>query len=384
MDLKNKAKLRTWVEISKKSLLHNFNTFKKLAGEKVGIMSVVKANAYGHGINEVASLLEEAGSDWFAVDNLDEALTIRLTKVKKPILILGYIPITRVKEAIENDISFVLYREDFLSKIALFELGKKAKVHLKIETGLNRQGLSPNEAVKFAMKILQGRKVELEGISTHFANIEDTRDPAFAMEQLSHFKTVLKKLNAKKIKVSVIHCAASAASLLYKETHFNMLRLGISMYGLWPSKEIRNMLSLKKGKSSIDLKPVLEWKSKLAQVKTLKAGESVGYGRTWFAPRRTKIAIIPVGYYDGYDRDLSNNSRVLIRGNSAPVVGRVAMNMITVDVTDINKVSEDDEVVLIGKSNKERITADELATVLGTINYEVVSRINPYLPRIIV
>ena len=144
------------------------------------------------------------------------------------------------------------------------------------------------------------------------------------------------------------------------------------------------MLSLKKGKSSIDLKPVLEWKSKLAQVKTLKAGESVGYGRTWFAPRRTKIAIIPVGYYDGYDRDLSNNSRVLIRGNSAPVVGRVAMNMITVDVTDINKVSEDDEVVLIGKSNKERITADELATVLGTINYEVVSRINPYLPRIIV
>ena len=200
MDLKNKAKLRTWVEISKKSLLHNFNTFKKLAGEKVGIMSVVKANAYGHGINEVASLLEEAGSDWFAVDNLDEALTIRLTKVKKPILILGYIPITRVKEAIENDISFVLYREDFLSKIALFELGKKAKVHLKIETGLNRQGLSPNEAVKFAMKILQGRKVELEGISTHFANIEDTRDPAFAMKQLSHFKTVLKKLNAKKLK----------------------------------------------------------------------------------------------------------------------------------------------------------------------------------------
>ena len=240
------------------------------------------------------------------------------------------------------------------------------------------------EFVKLVKEIDREEKIELEGISTHFANIEDTLDPSFAMQQLSRFNKALKECKKEKIKIPYIHCAASAATLLYKNTHFNMVRIGIGMYGLWPSREAQMALSIKKMAGAIKLSPVLTWKSIVAQVKTLKAGESVGYGRTWFSPRKSRIAIIPVGYYDGYDRGLSNNSRVLIRGQFAPVVGRVAMNMITADVTEIRRAKPDNEVILIGKTKKEQISADELAIKIGTINYEIVSRINPNLPRIVV
>ena len=226
------------------------------------------------------------------------------------------------------------------------------------------------------------RFIVLEGISTHYANIEDTLDSSYAKFQLERFNKAANMLKKKNNKL-LAHTACSAAVLLYKSTHLDMIRVGIGLYGLWPSKETQIALSLKKG-NKIILRPVLSWKSRIAQVKTIDAGEPVGYGLTWYAPRRSKIGIIPQGYYDGYDRKLSNNSKVIVSGSEAPVIGRVAMNMIIVDLTNVAGAKTSDEVVLIGKYKGHEVSADYLSERIGTINYEVVTRINPNISRIII
>jgi alanine racemase len=256
-------------------------------------------------------------------------------------------------------------------------------VHLKIETGLNRQGIGEAEALKLAKSVMRHKEqIFLEGIYTHFSNIEDTLDPSFYKNQLGRFKKTLALLKRAKIFPPFVHCAASAGILLYPESLFNMVRVGIGLYGLWPSREIRAHLN--KRRKSMKLRPALSWKSIVAQVKGVKSGSSVGYGRTWTFSRNSKIAVIPVGYWDGYDRKFSNNSRVLVRGRFAPVIGRVAMNMIIADVTDIPMVAPEDEVVLLGKMGHQELSAEEMATRISTINYEIVTRINPTIPRVIV
>lgn len=369
------------IEISKKSLVSNVGRFRKIISKKVKFLAVVKANAYGHGLEIIASLIADC-VDWFGVDNIEEALTLRKTGIKKPILVLGHVPQKDLKLAADNDVALTVYTEEVID--ALKKLNKKVRVHLKIETGTNRQGVGLNDALKLAKLIKKNQdKVFLEGISTHFANIEDTLDPSFAKLQLSLFKKTIKLLSGQGINPPLKHTAASAATLLHKNTHFNMVRLGIGLYGLWPSRETQIAANINNG-SEIKLLPVLTWKTKIAQVKTIKPGEAVGYGRTWFASRPTKIAILPVGYYDGFDRKFSNNGRILANGKFAPIIGRVAMNMIVADVTDIKNVKLEDEVVLIGKQDRNEITADELAARAGTINYEVISRVNPLIPRVVV
>lgn len=380
----NKRYYKSWIEVSEDALIHNFRTFKKLVKPNVKIMSIVKANAYGHGLKQVSNILEGAGTNWFGVDSIDDAVSIREIGIKKPVLILGYLPPARVREAIDNRISFTVYHKDILKKIILLKSKRKARIHLKVETGLNRQGLVKNEVLNL-VRFFQSheRKFTLEGLSTHFANIEDTLDTSYALLQLEKFSNTIDFLRKKGIKPIFIHCAASAATLLHNKTHFNMVRLGIALYGLWPSKETRIALTLKKKGKKVTLKPVMSLKSIIAQIKSVNAGESVGYGRTWFAPRKSKIGIIPLGYYDGFDRKLSNNGRVLVNGMPAPVVGRIAMNMTMVDLTDIKKAKIGNTAVLVGRSRRSEITVDELATKIGTINYELVSRINPKLPRVI-
>jgi len=376
-------KNKTWLEISKDLLISNIKEIKKLLKENCKLCCVVKANAYGHGLEEVASVIKDE-TDLFAVDSLDEALKIRNLQIKKPIIVLGFTPLKNLKETIENDISFVIYNDSALEKIKKLNLDKKAKVHIKIETGTNRQGLCKRDAFVFARKLLkENNLLDLEGIYTHYANIEDTLDSSFAMLQLKKFNDVKKEFDKKIGKLKYYHTAASSAIILYPETHFNTVRLGISLYGLWPSKEVEINESLLK-KNGLKLSSVLTWKSIIAQVKKIKKGESVSYGRTWFSKRDSVIAVIPVGYYDGVDRKLSNLGRVLIKGKYASIVGRVAMDMIIVDVTDIKNVEVEDEVVLLGKQGENRITAEEIADKLGTINYEVVCRINPLIPRYIV
>lgn len=377
MQFKNK----TWVEVSKSALLHNVGVFRKAVGKNVKIAAVVKANAYGHGLCEVVPLLKNK-VDVLAVDNIDEAMVIRQIDNSIPVLVLGYITLSNLSTPVENDISFVVYNIETLKKIASLKLKKPAKIHLKIETGLNRQGIKRKEISTF-LQFIKNHKdcFILEGVSTHFANIEDTLSPEFAKKQLNEFKKATQFIKEKGFKPSMVHSAASAGILLYPETHFSMVRVGFGIYGWWMSLETR--VSILAQKRNIILKPVLTWKSIIAQIKQIEVGESVGYGQTWFAARKSKIAIIPVGYSEGYDRKLSNIGRVIINGKYANVVGRVAMNMIMVDVTDIKNIKLEDEVALLGNKDGLKISADEIAKKIGTINYEVVSRINPLIPRII-
>ena len=373
---------KTWIEVSKSALFHNVRVFRKSIGKNVKIAAVVKANAYGHGLKETVSLLI-GKVDVFAVDGIDEALAVHRIDGSLPVLVLGYITLSNLSVPIESGISFVVYNIDTLKKIASLKLSRPAKIHLKIETGLNRQGIKKNELSKFLQFIKTHKKsFILEGVSTHFANIEDTLDPTFAKKQLGEFKEAVKAIRKQGFAPAMVHCAASAGTLLYPETHFSMVRVGFGIYGWWMSIETR--VSILAQKRNLVLKPVLTWKSIVAQIKNLSVGESVSYGQTWFAVRKTKIAVIPVGYSDGYDRRLSNIGRVIINGCYAIVVGRVAMNMIMVDVTDIKDVKLEDEVALLGNMDGLKISADEIAKKIGTINYEVVARISPFIPRIIV
>jgi len=374
-------KNKSWVEVSKSALLHNIRVFRRSIGKRVKFTAVVKANAYGHGLKEIVPLIKNK-VDMFAVDNIDEALMVRTIDSSVPVLILGYTTLANIRLPVENNISFVVYNIETLKKIISLKLNKVAKIHLKIETGLNRQGIKGNDLLEFLRFIKKHRDaIYLEGVYTHYANIEDTLDPSFAKKQLAEFKNALKIVKKEGFNPPLVHTAASAGTLLYPETHFSMVRIGFGIYGWWMSLETR--VSLLAQKRNLVLKPVLTWKSIVAQIKHLEAGESVGYGQTWFAARKTKIAVIPVGYSDGYDRRLSNIGRVIINGRYANVVGRVAMNMIMIDITDIPAVKLEDEVALLGNKDGLKVSADEWAKKIGTINYEVVCRISPLLPRVI-
>jgi alanine racemase len=373
---------KSWVEVSKSALFHNIGVFRRSVGKGVKIAAVVKANAYGHGLKEIVPVIANK-VDIFAVDNIDEANTVRQIDPAKPVLVLGYIPLSHIHLAVKNNVSFVVYNIETLKKIVSLKLEAPAKIHLKLETGLNRQGIHRKDLAGFLEFIKKHQpSFILEGVSTHFANIEDTLDPSFAKKQLTEFKHGLAIIKNKGFRPPLVHCAASAGTLLYPETHFSLVRVGFGIYGWWMSLETR--VSLLAQKKNLVLKPVLTWKSIVAQIKHLEVGESVGYGQTWFAARKTKIAVVPVGYSEGYDRGLSNIGRVIINGYYAGVVGRVAMNMITVDITDIKNVKIEDEVVLLGNKDGLKVSADEIAKKIGTINYEVVSRISPLLPRVIV
>lgn len=363
---------KTWVEVSKSALVHNLGFFRKLVGPKRKILCVLKADAYGHGLKEVAEIFKkEENVDWFGVDNLEEALTIRKLGIKKPILVLGYTRRSDLKETILNKISFVAYNRQTLEEIISLKLNKIARVHLKIETGLNRQGIKRNEVLKTLLFIKRNKKyIYLEGVYTHFADFEDT---PFVQKQLAEFGEAIELIKENGFKGFIAHAAATGAAILYPDARFDMVRIGIGLYGLSPSVKPLNK----------KLRPVASWKSVVAQVKEIEKGESVSYGRTWFAKKKTKIAVIPIGYSDGFDRHFSNNGKVLIKGEFAPVLGRVMMNMIVVDVTKID-VEPEETVVLIGKSGKNRITAEGLAENLGTIGYEIICRINPLLPRVVV
>jgi len=374
----------TTVEVSQKALVHNLRQFRKRVGKKIKIMAVVKANAYGHGIKEVAGIVSKKGADWLGVNSLEEGIILRQEGIKLPILILGNILPGKIGEAIKNDLSFVVYHRAIIKKAnqEAKKLKKSARAHLKVETGTNRQGIGLNEISPFAKFCASQKNVFLEGAYTHYANIEDTLDPSFAIEQLAKFKQALQLIKQRNVKIPIKHTACTAATILFEETYFDLVRVGIGLYGLWPSRETK--VSAQEKRIKIDLQPVLSWKTKVAQLKTVKKGETISYGRTYKTRRKSRIAILPVGYWDGYDRKLSNSGRVLIRGQLVPVLGRVCMNMIMVDVTDISKVKVEDEVVLLGKQRKNEITAEEMAQKIGTINYEIVTRINPELPRKVV
>ena len=370
----------SWIEIDAAAIKGNLEAFRTVVTGGTAVMAVVKANAYGHGIETVAPVAARV-ADWLGVNNLEEALTIRELAIDKPIAILGHTEPERLDYVISGEFRQVVYREDVAAKLSRHarERNTTARVHLKIETGTHRQGIAVDELADFVKKLLEMSNLDIEGVYTHFANIEDTLDPTFAQFQIGEFRRALQVVNDAGAKPSWIHASATSGALLYPETGFNMIRVGIGTYGIWPSRETQ--LAARERGRRISLTPALTWKTRIAQIKAVKPGEYVGYGLTYQASHPMKIAVLPIGYYDGYDRRLSNSGRVLVGGKAVPVVGRVMMNMIVIDVTDVD-VNPDDEVVLLGRQGNSEIRAEELAEKIGTIAYEVVSRIHPVIPRI--
>jgi len=374
-----------WVEVDGSALRNNVREFRRRVSPQSLLAAVVKSNAYGHGLVEVSSIALDAGVGWLCVNSLDEAVKLRAHWAEVPILILGYVPLEGLEEVVARDLRPVVYNVETLAALAAAcrKLGREVRVHLKLETGTNRQGVREAELPRFLEKLRAAEGVVLDGEYTHFANIEDTTDHSFAESQVAAFQRMEAVVAAATGGAPIRHAACSAAALLFTRTHLDLVRIGISLYGLWPSKETY-VSCLERGKPALDLKPALTWKTRVAQIKDVAEGEYVGYGCTYRAGRASRIAVLPVGYHEGYDRGLSGVAHVLVRGRRAPIRGRVCMNLCMADVTDIPEVALEDEVVLLGSQGEERIPAEQLASWCGTIPYEIVSRIHPGLPRVLV
>lgn len=375
--------MTSWVEVSRPALTHNLGLFESLVHPSAGILAVVKANAYGHGLELVARHCAAHGVAMLGVHSAAEISTLRRLNLGVPVLAMGYLAPREVAEVVDEHVHVLLSARQVLESLAAHarRLGCPLPVHIKVDTGTNRQGVSPDVAGELA-RAAAARGLAVVGVATHFANIEDTTDHSYALQQLERFRQAVAAVRAAVGEVPWVHAACSAAALLFRAADFNLVRLGISLYGHWPSKETYLSWLLAHGRDGVRLQPALAWRAVVGQVKTVPAGAPVGYGLTFRPTRLSHIAVLPVGYAEGLPRALSNRARVLLHGRTAPVAGRVCMNMTMVDVTDIPAVREGDVATLIGEDGEERITAEELAEHAGTINYEILARISPLLPRI--
>lgn len=374
---------RTWVEIDERALTHNIMALKGMLSDGATFCAVVKANAYGHGMVEVARIASRCGVKAFAVDNVDEALVLRAMLPTALIIVLGFTMKDRYADALKNNIHLTVYSSEQIVALefAAIEHAETAFVHLKIETGTSRQGILPAQLYDLLDVVGASAHVALVGVSTHFANIEDTMDNSYANRQFSLFQECLGAITSAGFQPEWTHCSNSAGTILYPDTHGTLVRIGIAMYGIWPSDLVEK--TVRQHNVLLDLEPVLSWKTRVAQVKSLPAGTPISYGLTETLRKASRIAVLPVGYSDGFDRGLSSLADVLIGGIRCKVLGRVCMNMIMVDVSAVPQVEPEQEVVLIGRSGRFLINADELAKHALTISWEILARINQNLPRIV-
>ncbi len=374
-----------WIEISGAALAQNVKALAKLARGRT-LAPSVKANAYGHGLPQIVSMLTgQKQVEYLSVHSVEEAITCREHGWKRKILLLGPVAPAAVILIAECDIEPVVFDKETLATLGKLanRTGKEIRTHVKIETGTNRQGITERELPAFAKIFKRYPRLKSYGASTHFANIEDTTSHEYALYQLDQFEKLVAAMRKLGIGPKVRHTASSAAMILFEKTHFDMVRPGISLYGHWPSKETYVSFKMT-GKHNDLFAPTLCWKTRITQIKNLKAGEFIGYGCTYRTTSPTKLAVLPIGYYDGYARALSNQSYVLIKGKRAPVRGRVCMNLMMVDVTHIAGVKLHDAVTLIGRDGRERISAEQLGAQAGTINYEILARLAGSIPRLIV
>ena len=369
---------RTWAEIDVDALVHNFGIIKKeAAGAK--IMAVVKADAYGHSARNVAPLLETEGADAFAVSNIEEAVTLRGCGITKPILILGYTPVSMASQLYINDITQSVYSPEYAAALSQKATADKVriKIHIKLDTGMSRIGFDCRDnslsGIDDAIAAARLPGFDFGGIFTHFAVSDRTpqEEDGFTAAQYSRFIAAKERFIKAGLTPKICHCCNSAAFCLDTDKHLDMCRPGIILYGLTPSSGLK----LKE-----DFIPAMTVKSVVSMVKTVKKGDTVSYGRTFTAEREMKTATVTAGYADGYPRLLSNKGYVLIKGKKAPIIGRICMDQMSVDVTDIENVKQGDEVILFGKE----LPVEELADMCGTINYEIICGISPRVPRIIV
>lgn len=354
------------------ALKDNWDALAAIAPADAKKAAVVKGNAYGHGLREVVEALDGA-VDYFQVDDFDELKALRAI-TQTPALVLGYIPASQIEEALDLNAEIAIYDVERLEAI-----GKRpAKVHLKIDALLGRQGVLPSDLDAFLTELKKHPQIQLVAAYSHFANIEDTTDLTHAQAQSDAFGAAHERIKAAGWPLLGRHESATSG-LMAREGPFSrndLVRIGIGLYGLYPSSP------LERSHRALELRPVMRWVSHLAQVKTLPPRHPVGYGLTYITSNETRVGIVPQGYSDGYDRGLSSSGEVLVAGKRCPVLGRVAMNMFAIDLTSVPDAKPEDEVVLLGRQGDETITAEEIAQRIGTINYEITTRVSPLLPRV--
>ncbi len=368
---------RAWAEINLNAIAHNVREIRKLTGNHVEMMGVVKADAYGHGVLEVVRTLLDNGVTQLAVSMLDEAIQIRKMGIDVPILILSYTDPARAEDIIENELTQTVFSFDLPQALsaASVRLGKSVKVHIKVDTGMTRVGFMPGyNAVKNIMEIGRMPGLIIEGIFTHFASADEC-DRDYTNMQFERFMSLCTELGRVGIHIPIKHVCNSAGTIQYPEMHLDMVRPGVILYGLYPSQDVNRDI--------IHLEPAMTLKANVILVKDVESDVCISYGRKFRTSRQSKIATIPIGYADGYTRLLSNKGRMLVNGEFAPVAGRICMDQCMIDVTDLkHEVHVGDEVVIFGSQNGACISVEELATEIGTINYELICIIGKRIPRV--
>ena len=376
------------IELNNTAYQKNLSFLRTTFGKKVQISCVVKGNAYGHGVTEIVSMAYNNGITHFSVFDVEEAKIVKAELGDNAtILVMGLVQDEDMEWVINNHVEFFVFDKGRLTKAAKTakKTLKKAIIHIEVETGMNRTGFEKNElntVIAFLKK--EKEHVFLKGLCTHYAGAESIANYYRVDKQIKRFEDIYQYLCKNELKPEIRHSACSAASIMFPATRMDMVRVGIIQYGLWPSPEVFvNFLSTKKSK--IDpLQRVIAWKSKIMSVKKVKIGEFIGYGTSFLAERKMKVAAIPIGYSHGYSRSLSNQGRVLINGQQCIVVGSVNMNMMTVDVTNLDSVKKDDEVVLIGSQNDISISIASFSDYSNQLNYELLTRISKTIPRKII
>ena len=364
-----------WAEIDLDKAAYNMKNIKKLVKDKE-VIAVVKADCYGHGADDLAPVFLENGASRLAVAILTEGIELRKKNITAPIMILGYTPLELGEELINNDIEQTVYDLEYAKKLSNIaeRLGKKAKIHIALDTGMGRIGFIPNEeSLEAVEKIASLNGIEIIGIFTHFSTA-DEYDKTYTNEQFKKIKNFISELEKRNINIPLKHVSNSGAIMDMPETYLDAVRAGIILYGYYPSNEVN--------KEKLDIKPILTLKTTVSHVKEVEEGTSISYGRTFITERKSKIATIPIGYADGYSRLLSGKAKVIINGKFAPVVGRICMDQCMIDVTDIGEVKVGDEVILLGEEGNLKFNADDFAEIMGTINYEITCMLKQRIPRV--
>jgi len=371
--------VRTWIEVAGSALKSNYQTFRKLIGSNCLLMAVAKSNAYGHDFLQFSKEMERLGADFIGVDSITEALRLRKEGIKSRLLVLGYTLPELYRQTQDDDISLTISSLASLRMLGGYHpsgQNAKLKIHLKVDTGMHRQGFYPHEAAQVFKEARKLPHIEIEGLYTHFADAGNLAAPEHTRRQLEEFHKVCRLAEQEGLK-PIRHAAATAATVLFPETHLDMVRIGLGLYGLWPWQKPENHPS-----QGIELQPALSWRAIISEVKKVPAGAKVGYDFTEALARDSTLAVIPIGYWHGFRRNLSSVAHILVHGQRAKVVGRVSMDMVVIDVTDIAGVEMGDIATIIGKDGDEEITACEMAELSHTSPYETITCLNPQMRKI--
>ena len=364
-----------WVEIDLDAIAHNVRQLKKHIGERCMLSAVVKANAYGHGALQAAQVALHNGASRLSVARAEEAVALRLRGITAPILSMGHSTPSQAVDIVAHGITPAVANLDLahaLSAAVAVAGSRPLPVHVKVDTGMGRFGLLPEETLPFVRALLNVPGLTLEGVFTHFATADEA-DLSYVHQQFAVYQQVLLQLQEAGISVPIRHAANSAATLALPETHLDMVRCGIAVYGLRPSAETKMV---------VPVRPAMSLKSRIARLRTLPARSCISYGCTYVTSQPTAVGLVPIGYGDGYRRGLSNKAQVLVGGRRVPIIGRVCMDQFMVDLSNVPDAREGDEVVALGRQGHEEINAEELGAWMGTNNYETVAAILPRVPRV--